>query len=49
MHHQQNLISQSKKKLQNFIQAKYENDNLGRASQKALGTVVPVENQGTVM
>ena len=36
------LISQSKKEMENFIQAKFRHYNLGRASQKSLRTVLPV-------
>ena len=41
------LISQSKKELENFIWAKFENYNLGRASQEDLKTVPPIESQDT--
>ena len=34
------LISQSKKELENFIQVKFEDYKLGRASQKSLRAVV---------
>ena len=43
------LISQSKKELESFIQAKFEDYNLERASQKALRALLPVRNQGTVI
>ena len=42
-------ISRSKKETENFIWAKFEADNLGRASQKALGTVLPSRSQGIVI
>ena len=42
------LISQSKKELENFIRAKFEDYNPGRASQTALKTVLPVRSQDTV-
>ena len=34
--------------MENFIGAKFEDYNLGRASQKALRTVLQVRSQGTV-
>ena len=34
--------------MENFIQAKFEDYNLGRAAQKALRTVLPIRSQGTV-
>ena len=43
----QKLISRSKKELENFIQAEFENCNLERASQKALRTILPVRSQDT--
>ena len=43
------LISWSKKKLEIFIWAKFEDYNSGRASQKALKTVVLVRSQSTVI
>ena len=42
------LISPSKKEMENFIRAKFEDYNPGRASQKALRTVPPIRSQGTV-
>ena len=42
------LISQFKKELETFIRAKFEDYNLGRASQEALRTVPPVRSQDTV-
>ena len=33
--------------MENFIQAKFEDYNLGRASQKALRTVPPIRNKGS--
>ena len=41
--------SRSKKEMENFIQAKFEDYNPGRASQKALRTVPPIRSQGTVI
>ena len=35
--------------MENFIEAKFEDYNLGRASQKALRTVPQVRSQGTVI
>ena len=32
-----------------FIQAKFEDYNSGRASQKAVRTIPPIRSQGTVM
>ena len=43
------LISWSKKKLEIFIWAKFKDYNSGRASQKALRTVVLVRSEGTVI
>ena len=43
------LISQSKKEMENFIQAKFEDYSQERAPQKALRTVPPVRSQGTVI
>ena len=43
------LISRSKKEMENFIQAKFEDYNPGRASQKGLRTVPLVRSQGTVI
>ena len=43
----QKLISRSKKELENFIRGEFGNCNLGRASQKALRTVLPVRSQDT--
>ena len=37
------------KEMENFIQARFEGNNSGRASQKALRTVVPMRSQGTVL
>ena len=37
-----------KKEMENFIQARFENYTLGRASQKALRTVSHFGSQGTV-
>ena len=42
-------MSQSKKELENLIQAEFEDYNPGRTSQKALRTVLPVRNQGTLI
>ena len=42
------LISRSKKELENFIQAKRDDYNPGRASHKALGTVLLIRSQDTV-
>ena len=44
----QQKINQSKKEMENFIQAKLEGCNPGRASQKPLRTVPPVRSQNTV-
>ena len=41
-------ISQSKKEMENFIWAKFEDYNLGRAFQKALRTVPPIRSQDAV-
>ena len=43
------LISHSKKELENFIWAKFEDYNRGRAPQKALRTAPLVRNQGPVL
>ena len=43
------IISWSKKELENFIWAKFEDYNLGRASQKALRTIPSVRNQDRVI
>ena len=45
----ENVICQSKKELENFMRAKFENYNPGRASQKALRPVPQVRNQVTVI
>ena len=42
------LISRSMKEMENFILAKFEDYNPGRASQKALRTVPPVRSQDIV-
>ena len=42
------LIRQSKKEIENFTQAEFEDYDPGRASQKALRPVRPVRSQGTV-
>ena len=44
---EEKLISRSKKEMESFIQASFEDCNLGRTSQKALRTVPPVRSQGT--
>ena len=46
---EEKLISQSKKEVEIFIRAKFEDYNLGRATQKALRTVLPIRSQGTVV
>ena len=43
------LISQSKKEMENFIQAKFEDYNPGRSYHKALRAILLVRNQGTVI
>lgn len=43
------VFSESKKELENFIQAKFEDCSLGRTSQKALENFSLVRNQGTVV
>ena len=43
-----NLISRSKKEKENFICAKFEDYNPGRASQEALRTVLTIRNQDTI-
>ena len=42
------LISRSKKEMENFIQAKFEDYNPRRASQISPRTVPPVGSKGTV-
>ena len=43
------LIRVAKKEMESFIRAKVEDYNPGRASQKALRTVLPIRRQGTVV
>ena len=40
-------FSQSKREMEHFIQARFQDYDLGRASQKALRTVPPLRNQST--
>ena len=42
------LINQSKKEMETFIWAKFEDYNPGNASQDAMRTVLPIRSQGTV-
>lgn len=43
------LISWSKKEMEDFIQAKFEDYNLGRAPQKASRAILPIRREGTVI